>query len=486
MEVALHAPRLPFGAIHTENLNPIFQIDPVYGLNPTEVTTTTNASGTVTATDSTFVCTTGTSVGGAGAVQSRKRLRYRPGQGVIGRFTALFTSGVANSYQVAGYGHSEDGVYFGYKGTQFGILYNQRGVRETQTLTISTKSSTAENAVVTLGGTPFNVAVTNGASTVTTAYEISQGTYTGWKAEAVGSTVIFVADSVGNKTGTFSITGTTVVGAFVETKAGVAVTETFIPQTAWNGDTCDGNGSSRFVLDTTKLNVYQINIQYLGAGTIEFRIEVPFGQNNADFILVHTLQLPNTLTTTSMGNPSFPFTMSAYSMGSTTNLTVKAGSFAGFIEGVKKLNGPRFSYYNQSSSVGSANLTALFTTRNTRYYGGRSNQAVVNLISIAGAVKHTSPVTFYVIRNATLAGSPNFASYSTSSCTYWDTTATTCTYSNNDQVVFTAQLGDTGNFLFSFIDDITLQPGETITIAAKAVTGSPTWVTASLNTREDQ
>ncbi len=486
LEVAIHAPRLPFGAVHTENLLPIFQADAIYGVNPVECLTTTNASGTATASDSAFVCTTGTTIYGAGAIQSRQRLRYRPGQGVVGRFTALYTTGVASSYQVAGFGHAEDGLYFGYKGTQFGILYNQRGVRETQTLTISTKSSHAENVVVTLAGTAFNIAVTNGASTVVTAYEISRGTYTGWKAEAVDSTVIFVADSVGNKTGTFSLTGTSVVGAFVETKAGAAVTESFIAQADWNKDPCNGAGPTGFTLDPTKFNVYQINIQYLGAGVINFMVEAPFNDNNADWVIVHSLQLPNTLTRTSLGNPSFPFTMSAYSEGSTTALTVKCGSYAGFIEGQKKTVGPRLSYYGQSTGVGSANLTALFTIRNTRYYGGRTNQAVINLLSFAGAIKHTSPVSLYIIRNATLAGAPNFASYSSSSCSYWDTAGTTVTYSDNNQVVFSAQLGDTGDFLFSFTDDLSIQPGETITVAAKSTTGSPSYVTASINTREDQ
>ena len=46
----------------------------------------------------------------------------------------------------------------------------------------------------------------------------------------------------------------------------------------------------------------------------------------------------------------------------------------------------------------------------------------------------------------------------------------------------------TDNILFPFSDEeaITIQPGESITIAAKAVTGSPSWVTASINIREDQ
>lgn len=35
-------------------------------------------------------------------------------------------------------------------------------------------------------------------------------------------------------------------------------------------------------------------------------------------------------------------------------------------------------------------------------------------------------------------------------------------------------------------EEITLQPGEWITLAAKAVTGTPSYVTGYINTREDQ
>lgn len=66
-----------------------------------------------------------------------------------------------------------------------------------------------------------------------------------------------------------------------------------------------------------------------------------------------------------------------------------------------------------------------------------------------------------------------------------DTTATTCTFSDQAQVIFSAPLGDTGNFLFLFDDQILLQPGETITLAAISSTGSPSYVNMSINTRED-
>lgn len=495
LEVAVHGPRLPFGSVHTEGITPVFQSDAVYGINLQQVRTTTNSSGTATASNSAFVVTTGTTSGGFGTIQSRKRLRYRPGQGIVGRFAGYFTAGVANSIQVIGFGHAEDGFFFGYNGTSFGILYSQRGGREVRTLTVTTASTATNNYNVQLNGTTYNVTATNNGSTVKTAFEIAQGTYAGWEAEAIGSTVIFVRSSAGTASGSYSLAqsgaGTPAAGSFAQTKAGAAATETWIPQASWNGDKLNGTGASGVTMDPTKGNVYQIGVQYLGFGAITFHVEVTSSDNNADFVTVHTLRLPNTLTATSVGNPAFPFTMAAYSAGSTTDIAVRVGSFAGFIEGMKVLHGPRFSYANTLTTVGATNYQALFTIRNGLYYGGRTNQSVINLLSVSGAMKHTQPAIFYLIKNGSLGGTPNFSSFGTGSCSSWDTAATTVTFSDNSQILWTGHLGETGEIDHHFTNgtsqgEITIQPGEWITLACKASTGTPSYVTGGINTREDQ
>lgn len=492
LEVALHAPRLPFGSVHAERLRVEFQSDGVYGLNTNLHNYGSSGSGSVTTSNSAFTVSTGTTIYSQAYLQSRRRLRYRPGQGLVGRFAASFTTAVNNSYQVAGFGHDEDGVYFGYKNTDFGILYNKRGQREIQTLTVTTGATSSGNVTITLNSVAFTVAVTNASNIQRTVWEISQGTYTGWKAEPRGATVVFIADSVGNKAGTFSFNaGTTGSAATIaETVAGASSTETFITQSTWNGDKLDGTGASGVTIDPTKGNVFEIGVQYLGFGALIFKVEIAgTNQNNPEWVVVHTIKNPNTLTDTTFGIPSFPFTMAAYSAGSTTNLTVKVGSFAGFIEGEKLLHGPRLSYVNTSTGVGSANIQALFTILNTRYFAGKSSQAVINIRTISGALKHTSPCIFYLIKNGSLAGNPNFSQYSTSSCSYVDTSATTVTYSDNSQLIWTGHLGDTGEIDHHFTngnaEELTLQPGEWITVGAKATTGTPSYVTASLNTRED-
>jgi hypothetical protein len=497
LEVAIHSPRLPFGEVHVESAHPVFQCDAVYGINSALVSATTGivgggvTSATATASNNLFKCATGTTALSFATIQSRKRLRYRPGQGAIGRFTALFSTPAASSILVAGIGTSESGYFFGYNGTSFGILHSTGGVREMQTLTVTAGATVSSNVTITLDSVAFTVPVTNSSNTSKTAYEIATYAYSGWKAQQRGATVVFVADSVGNKTGTFSFgAGTTgATASFAETLAGVASTDTWITQSNWNGDKLDGTGPSGVTLVPTNGNVYQINVQYLGFGSVEFKVEVTGNNNNPDFVTAHTIHFPNTQTSTSVSQPAFPFTMAAYSAGSTTNVYVHSASFAGFNAGEKLLNGPRLTYVAETSGfVGSSASTyyPLFTIRNDYVYGGRANQSVVNLLSMAGSHDDATPVTFFLIRNATLVGTPSFSQYASTSCTYWDVASTTCTITNNEQLIFALCIGQSSGAVHQFEDEITLQPGETVTLAARAVTGTATYVIASLNTREDQ
>jgi hypothetical protein len=509
LEVAVHSPVLPFGSLHVENLTPVFQIDPIYGINTTEMTATTgNAAGltdtgVTTGADQLFTAGTGTGAYSYGTLQSRRRLRYRPGQGVVERFTALWPDGRANSaYLIAGIGTAEAGYYFGYAhlasagltSTEFGVFHVTGGKREIRTLTLTGNASSSANISIVLNtATAVTVALTSGDTAIASAYKISRGVFPGWTAAQVGATVVFLANDAGSKNGTYTASGAGYLDSpsgppttlFTRTLAGVASTDVFYPQSEWNGDKLDGTGPSGVTLDPAKGNVFQIGVQYLGFGPISFQVEVASAGNNPAFVTCHTLPSLNTRTTTHTSQPSFPFTMTAYSAGSTSSLRVQVGSCAGFIEGEQKLIGPRLSFVGTVTSSTSA-FTPLFTVRNGITFAGRANQTVSNLLSANGAAKsNTGITTFYLLRNATLsAGTPNFTQYTTSAPIFVDTAATACTIADNNQLVWTGTVSETGDFNFVFSDTSTIQPGETMTLAVRSVTSTAVCV-GGLNIRED-
>jgi hypothetical protein len=55
----------------------------------------------------------------------------------------------------------------------------------------------------------------------------------------------------------------------------------------------------------------------------------------------------------------------------------------------------------------------------------------------------------------------------------------------NEQIIWSATTTGDGQFAFAFGDDVTLQPGETVTLAVRSVTATATCL-GQLNTREDQ
>lgn len=101
-----------------------------YGINTDLVTTTIANAGAVTATNSIASLATGTNAAGSAILNSVHRLRYMPGLGGVVRFTAIFSPGIANSQQIIGVGDANDGFFFGFNGTQFGIMRRRNAVDE--------------------------------------------------------------------------------------------------------------------------------------------------------------------------------------------------------------------------------------------------------------------------------------------------------------------------------------------------------------------
>lgn len=100
-------------------------------------------------------------------------------------------------------------------------------------------------------------------------------------------------------------------------------------------------------------------------------------------------------------------------------------------------------------------------------------------------MKHTQPGIIFLLKNAKLTGANFNHNTSVGSAVSTDTSSTAATINDNSQLVFSAPLGETGQFTFSFEDEITLQPGETLTIAGRTVTGTAAYMIAAINVRED-
>jgi hypothetical protein len=116
-----------FGDLLTSENTPLIQGDFVYGINTQTGVTSVVGTGVADTNAGRLRLQTGIGATGAATFMSRKSAKYRAGQGVTGRFTKVFTAGAASSQQVAGFGTTSNGYFFGYNGVDYGILHRNAG-----------------------------------------------------------------------------------------------------------------------------------------------------------------------------------------------------------------------------------------------------------------------------------------------------------------------------------------------------------------------
>lgn len=374
-KLKVDVPISAFGELEAVNPTPVVQADFIYNINADLVSSSTTGSGTVTQSNAMAVLQTGAATSSTAELITNRFVKYRPGQGVHIRGTALFTTGVAGSTQLFGAGDDDNGVFFGYNGTSFGVLRRSGG------------------------------------------------------------------------------------------------TDNWTAQTAWNGDRFDGSGGltnpTGDTIDPTKGNVFEIQFQWLGFGEIVFAIE---DEQTGRFVPVHTIPYANNNTEPSMLNPSFPLGWFVENTTNNTNITVKGASCCAEIEGEIRLLGPRNSIDNSKTGVGTT-LTNILTIRNKSTFVSQTNKTPVIVSKYSAAVDGTKPATFELILNATLGGTPSYTDISTNTSVIdYDTAGTTVT---GGKLLDGAALGKTGSVdITPFLEDVQLNPGDTLTLAVKASSGT--------------
>lgn len=446
-----------FGEVLMGQLTPVIELAYPYNLNPLIVTLRDNQSGSSSVVTSMAQLTTGAAANSSSCLKSNKNIQYQPGLGVRARFTAMFTTGVANSTQIIGIGDSGEGYFFGYNGTSFGVLRKYGGKPEVRTLTVTTASTTAEDITITLDGdAATTVTVTNSGNTTTTANEIADHDYSdvgrGWDAVAVGSKVVFTSWDSSSRTGTYSMSSaTTAVGTFAQTLAGASPTESWVAQASWNGeDIFDGNGLTGVTLDTTKLNVYQIDFQYLGAGLIRFYVEDP---DDGELHLVHAIEYANANTRPSIDNPSLSFYACTENTSNTSAMVLSTASAGVFIDGMRTNEGIKRGIKGSLSLGATAAETPIVSFRLKEVFQSTINRAQLKINYVSASVEHSKPCAINFYGNPVLTDA-SFSDLSTgTSSIEVDTSATAF---SGGSLLFTLFLGKTGNEVIDLKDDLNI------------------------------
>jgi hypothetical protein len=223
-------------------------------------------------------------------------------------------------------------------------------------------------------------------------------------------------------------------------------------------------------LDPTKLNVFEIRFQYLGAGKIDFMVE---DDSTGEFVVFHTIHYANANTTPSLYNPNMRGVFYVNNGAVASDLTVRTASMGYFIEGnttIRDVHRPFFGTGKQQKTSVTTE-TAICTIRARSTYASKTNFIESMLVGVSAAVEAgTANNLGYVriVKNATLGGTPSYSDINTNNSTVEiDTAGTTVT--GGTELFGEGLAGKNDKFAFNFRDwQVIIEPGDTITIAAES------------------
>ena len=402
-----------FGEGLVAELSPVFQLDGIYGFNEDKFEQYSFGGGVVDV-DREISVSTSTTANSYAVVRSKRAVRYRPGQGALCRFTAAFSPSADGYTQRAGFFSQEQALQIGFDGTKFGVLRQNGGKVHIHEFVITSAATGAETVTITLNGVAYTVGVTAGTAEEN-ASQIASGSFAGWILEQEDNKVIFLSTSAGVNAGAFSLSSATLTSTNSTLQVGVAHTETWTYQEDFNIDKLDGTGPSGVDLDLTKLNVWQINFRWLGAGEMRFAVEDP---DNGDMIFFHHIHYSNRFDKVHLDNPSLKVGYVAADLAGNggTEVSVSGASILGAIEG--KILPTTYPVASRGYRNGGMNTTNtiyhLLTVRNPVIYNNKINsrELLIQKVSSLATIASSAPGTMFIYINPTLPSSLVFESFS--------------------------------------------------------------------------
>lgn len=136
MQIGFEEPYGSYGTLISEKYTPMVQLGYLY--NTGQINPVTVGAGSIsTVTNGYINISPIVSSGSYAYALSDKRVMVRTAQSCVSRFSTVFSAAYANSIQLSGVGnfiyptiqtYSENGIFFGYNGTSFGILHRNNNV----------------------------------------------------------------------------------------------------------------------------------------------------------------------------------------------------------------------------------------------------------------------------------------------------------------------------------------------------------------------
>lgn len=467
LRVVVSQPSDTFG--HLSTTRPVHQVELRFrkqldAVNTTVLEKTGTASASVT-NNHYLTLATGSTTGSSLLFASVDTAHYYPGLALTCNFTAVYTSGVSGTQQYAGLGDLCNGLFFGYNGTEFGILHAAHGGPECRSLTITAAATGTGNVTVTLNGVAKSVAVVTGNTTWEVARRIAATDFSdmGWRTDLENATVYFIAVQPGSKGGTYSVSGQGVTGTFTSVQTGTAATSTWIAQSAWNTDTCFGLQEISS-MDWAKGNIFEISLQWLGYGRIVFGVENP---RTGVFTTVHQINYAGTSVLTSLDTPDLPVAAYVTNGATTSPMTLTIPCMAVFVRGEPSpVIGQRFAYTLASTqTINTYASYHVLSFRNPAFWGTLPNVINARLAMLSVGIVTTRSLLVHMYLDTTLptTASMTWADVGGNSVLRRSETYVTGTPSGGRLLFSTTLLTTADTNYFDLLNQgLSIRPGETL------------------------
>jgi hypothetical protein len=439
-------------------------------------------------TESTMSITNGAGIGTYSIMRSNRGNKYRPGQGGIGRFTAIFDTPTTGIQQIAGVGNLCCGFFFGVNPAdgEFGILHRKTGLPAVYKLTIDTAPNAGQIATITLDGIDFEVTLSSSTAQVA-AYDITIASNTflpgQWLLEQIDNTVTFFSETVVGTRSinsySFSSTGNA-TGTFTTISEGITVENEWISQHNWNQNKLNGYEISKMNFNPTKGNVFQIQYQWLGFGIIKFLIE---DNITGAFVPVHSIRYANKHILPSITQPALKLLWSVNATTVASSGTMQMASGGLFNEGIIKDFDNNFSL-SESHTTSSSSEEHILTIKNRQTFYGKTNNAVIKpkFLSFINDANKGGIIKVY---SGTILTDYNYQYVNEiKSVSVFDISGTI----SSGTEIFTAGIakGSTVEVNLSNFENLFLQQNETLTFTITRVTNTNVEVSATMVWHEDQ
>tara|TARA_R110000868_G_scaffold164550_1_gene397228 strand:+ start:148 stop:1710 length:1563 start_codon:yes stop_codon:yes gene_type:complete len=469
-----------FGESSVAELSCVVQLEAIHGIeneNAVKFQTYSALGGVAETEDNMFKVSSSATTYSYGVLRSKRFLRYRPGQGALGRFSARFDTPAADTSQRAGLFNQESAFMVGYNGTEFGLLHSYGAKSHIHEFTIVTPPSASTDATIVLNDVIYTVPLVAAETIYQTASRIARFPFPGWIAEQKDNRIIFLATAVGPKLGADSFTHATATATGIHRAVGVAATDVWIKQEDWNG--LDGVGKSINWLPGF-FNVYQIQYRWLGAGIIKFSAEHP---DTGEWVELHTIHWVNKETTLSIGDPSMKIGLVSYNLGGGAK-SVYIGSMMMAIEGKIITNDYPKSISGTQSSLSANIIHHIVSVKNPITRGGVINTKEIILQDLTVSSQGQDPTEILLFINPTnQTGAYDFRSMVNALASVDNTDAKTFSRTI-DPTIVSVTIGINGNGQFPLSDyRIVLDPGDVISVGVRCgaviqkVIASLTWTT---------